>query len=62
MNANIVYSVAKALPKEEFQKLYALLKDDLQLKVPTTSKKKQKLISRAEADAFILKTVFNKKS
>ena len=61
MNANIVYSVVKALPLEEQERLFALLKKDM-LDVPKTKrKKKPKLITAAEADAYLLKHVFNKK-
>jgi len=61
MNANIVYSVVKALPFEEQERLFALLKKDM-LDAPNTKKKKKpKLITAAEVDAYLLQHVFNKK-
>jgi len=58
MNANIVYSVAKALPQEEQRKLLQLLEDDIR-STSIKKVKKEPLISRAEVDAYILKYVFN---
>ena len=62
MNANIVYSVVKALPREEQERLFALLKTDMLDAPKTKHKKKPKLITAAEVDAYLLKHVFNKKS
>jgi len=62
MTANIVYSVVKALPIEEQQRLYELLQKDMIESRKSKSKERLKLISDAEADAYLLKYVFNKKS
>lgn len=61
MNANIVYSVVKALPLEEQERLFALLKKDMLAPPSAKPKKKPKLITPAEVDAYLLKHVFNKK-
>ena len=61
MNANIVFSIVQALPQEEQLALLKLMQSSVQpsrLETP----KKDKLLSRAEADAFILRTVFNNKN
>ncbi|MBW2936795.1 hypothetical protein KXJ69_01675 [Aureisphaera sp. CAU 1614] len=62
MNANIVYSVAKALPAEELKKLYAMLDKDILKEKKASSVLRAKLITRGEADAYILKQVFNIKT
>ena len=61
MTANIVYSVVKALPPEEQRRLFALLQEDLLESPKIKSTKKPKLITDAEADAYLIKDVFNKK-
>lgn len=61
MNANIVYSVVKALPEEEQHRLFTMLQSDINTPTNRRVSKKKKLITRAEADAFILKHVFGKK-
>ena len=40
MDANDVYNVAQALPKEELKKLCIMLKIDLQPEIPKKKKKK----------------------
>tara|TARA_A100000171_G_C2139729_1_gene153943 strand:- start:3403 stop:3579 length:177 start_codon:yes stop_codon:yes gene_type:complete len=57
MNATIVFSIVQALPQEEQQALLKMMKSAVapsRLQPP----QKEKLLTRAEADAFILRTVF----
>lgn len=63
MTANDVYNVAKALPLEEFKRLYDILSKDLN-KIEMNKKprkKKLQLISDQEASDYILETVFKVK-
>jgi hypothetical protein len=57
MNANIVFSIVQALPLEEQRALLKMIKATVSNGGVPPSKNK-KLLSRAEADAFILRTVF----
>ncbi len=58
MKATIVFSIVQALPKEEQGALLKMMQDTVK---PSRVQppKKEKLLSRAEADAFILRTVFS---
>jgi hypothetical protein len=62
MTANIVYSIVQALPKEEQEILLQLIQKNASVEANATQKKKPKLITDAEADAYILRTVFKKKT
>tara|TARA_R100000935_G_scaffold15425_1_gene30754 strand:+ start:23165 stop:23341 length:177 start_codon:yes stop_codon:yes gene_type:complete len=57
MNATIVFSIVQALPQEEQQALLKMMKSAV-TPSPLQPPQKEKLLTRAEADAFILRTVF----
>ncbi|MCP4158868.1 MAG: hypothetical protein GY760_02235 [Deltaproteobacteria bacterium] len=59
MNAETVYTIAKALPAEEQKELLEMLKKDFAKK--SRNRKKQQLITNEEADRFLLENVFNVK-
>jgi len=63
MNAKVVYQVAKALPSEELDKLFELLKADIKTTyfTPPHNIKKQKIITNEKAIKYLLNTVFSKK-
>lgn len=58
MNSETVFIVAKALTHLEFEKLYLMMKIDLDKK--NIKKKKEKMISKEEAQLYLLRTVFSK--
>ena len=60
MNANVVYEVVKVLSKEEQTKLLNILMKSINNKSSKPGRKL--LISRGEADAYILRHVFGKKN
>ncbi len=57
MNATIVFSIVQALPLEEQQALLKMMKSTV-TPSPLQPPLKEKLLSRVEADAFILRMVF----
>ncbi len=57
MNANIVFSIVQALPMEEQRSLLKMMRVSVS-KGGGHPTKNEKLLTRAEADAFILRTVF----
>ena len=59
MNAHIVFSIVQALPQEEQRSLLKMMKTTVESS-KCNAPQKEKLLSRAEADAFILSTVFSK--
>jgi hypothetical protein len=59
MNSETVFIVAKALTDLEFEKLYLMLKIDLDKK-KNILKKKKKMITNEEAQLYLLRTVFSK--
>lgn len=61
MNAQVVYQVAKALPKEEQIMLYEMLQKELSINSLQKTKKKQPILTKEEAIQYLLKNVFNKK-
>ncbi|WP_299680663.1 hypothetical protein [uncultured Tenacibaculum sp.] len=61
MNAQVVYQVAKALPKEEQIVLYEMLQKELSVNSLQTTKKKQSVLTQEAAIQYLLKNVFNKK-
>ena len=61
MNAQVVYQVAKALPKEEQIALYEMLQKELSVNSLQTTKKKQSVLTQEAAIQYLLKNVFNKK-
>lgn len=60
MNADTVYQVAKALPKEEQKRLLDKLKDDFKPK-PLNRRKQKILMTKEDAREYLLKNVFGKK-
>ncbi|APG66324.1 hypothetical protein LPB136_13495 [Tenacibaculum todarodis] len=59
MDANIVFEIAKVLPREEQKKLLNMLKGNLIVKKKSKVKKK---LSDTETQKFLLRTVFNVKT
>lgn len=59
MDANIVFEIAKVLPKEEQKKLLNMLKGNLIVKKKS---KVKKILSDTETQKFLLRTVFNVKT
>jgi hypothetical protein len=59
MNSETVFIVAKALTDLEFEKLYLMIKIDLDKK-KNIKKKKKKMITNEEAQLYLLKTVYSK--
>ena len=60
MNAEIVYQVVKALPKEEQQLLFEKLKVDLFVADKFKKHKNKPLLSYDDALQYLLKNVFSK--
>lgn len=60
MNSEIVYQVAKALPKEEQMLLFEKLEKDFKI-FKKTRKKRRAVLTREEAIRYLLSHVFNKK-
>lgn len=61
MNAEIVYQVAKALPKEEQKLLFDKLKNDFNISPSFKKLKKEKLLSKEDAINYLLQHVFGNK-
>lgn len=61
MNAQVVYQVAKALPKEEQIALYEMLQKELSVNSLKKVKKKQSVLTKEAAIQYLLNNVFNKK-
>lgn len=60
MDAQVVYQVVKALPKEEQQLLYTMLQSDLFCFKNATNRKKRISFSDKDAVEFLIKNVFRK--
>ncbi len=60
MNANVVYQVVKALPKEEQTLLLDLLKKDCVV-VKRIKRGSKQILTKQEAFTYLLKNVFAKK-
>ena len=60
MNAEVVYQVAKALPKEEQKRLLEMLQKELGIKSFKIDKLKLPVLSKEEAIKYLLKNVFGK--
>lgn len=58
MDAPTVYTISKALPEEEFNKLFYLNKEDMKLRFP--KQKKQVLFTDEDAINYLIKNVFSK--
>ncbi|QXP63219.1 MULTISPECIES: hypothetical protein [unclassified Polaribacter] len=61
MNAEIVYQVAKALPKEEQRLLFDKLKKDFAIVSKPKKHKHKPLLSTEDALEYLLKNVFSRK-
>lgn len=60
MNAEVVYQVAKALPKEEQKRLFEMLQEEFIIKPSKIDKLKSPILSKEEAIKYLLKNVFSK--
>jgi hypothetical protein len=58
MDVPTVYTISKALPEEEFNKLFYLNKEDMKLRFP--KQKKQVLFTDEDAINYLIKNVFSK--
>lgn len=61
MNAQVVYQVAKALPKEEQKLLFEMLQKEFRLNTHKARKLNTPALTKEEATQYLLKNVFNKK-
>ncbi|GGZ72573.1 hypothetical protein [Algibacter mikhailovii] len=61
MTAQDVYNIAKALPKEEYIHLYAMLQGSLSTTQPNVIKKAT-LITDLQAQQYLLKNIFSEES
>lgn len=65
MNANDVYNIAKALPKEEFVKLYDMIRSEIDVSNPRNKKVKHKPTlpdySVDDSIKYLIENHFNKK-
>lgn len=59
MNSEIVYQVAKALPKEELVLLFEKLKKDF-ITIEKSNRKNNSKLTKEEAKEYLLSHVFNK--
>ena len=59
MNAEIVYQVVMALPKEEQKLLLNKLKNDFKISSKVNIPKKVKLLNKEDAINYLLKNVFS---
>lgn len=59
MNAEIVYQVVMALPKEEQKLLFDKLKNDFKISSKVNTQKKVKLLNKEDAINYLLKNVFS---
>ena len=59
MNAEIVYQVVMALPKEEQKLLFDKLKNDFKISSKINTQKKVKLLNKEDAINYLLKNVFS---
>lgn len=61
MNAQVVYQVAKALPKEEQKLLFEMLQKEFRLKMHKVKKLNTHILTKEDAIQYLLNNVFNKK-
>ena len=59
MNAEIVYQVIMALPREEQKLLLDKLKNDFKISSKVNTSKKVKLLNKEDAINYLLKNVFS---
>lgn len=58
MNAEVVYQVAKALPKEEQRLLFELLQKEFSINTLQIKKTKKAVLTKEDAIQYLLKNVF----
>ena len=58
MNAETVYTVFKALPQEERLKLYTMLKQDYDIELPKSNKRKTLEFSDSDALKYMYDNLF----
>ncbi|CAL2102883.1 conserved protein of unknown function [Tenacibaculum sp. 190130A14a] len=61
MNAQVVYQVVKALPREEQKALFELLQKEFSINTLQIKKVKKPVLTKEDAIQYLLKNVFNKK-
>ena len=61
LNAQVVYQVAKALPKEEQKLLFEMLQKEFRLKIHNVKKLDTHLLTKEDAIQYLLKNVFSKR-
>ena len=61
MNAQVVYQVAKALPKEEQKLLFEMLQKEFRLNIDNVKKLNASILTEEDAIQYLLKNVFSKK-
>jgi hypothetical protein len=61
LNAQVVYQVAKALPKEEQKLLFEMLQKEFRLNIHNVKKLNTHILTKEDAIQYLLKNVFNKK-
>jgi len=61
LNAQVVYQVAKALPKEEQKLLFDMLQKEFRFSIDNVKKLNTHIITKEEAIQYLLKNVFSKK-
>ncbi|WP_422090267.1 hypothetical protein [Tenacibaculum ovolyticum] len=62
MNAEVVYQVAKAIPKEEKKRLFEILQKEHRINSLQITKMKKPVLTKEEAIQYLLKNIFNKTS
>lgn len=61
LNAQVVYQVAKALPREEQKALFEMLQKEFGINTLQIKKMKKPVLTKEDAIQYLLKNVFNKK-
>ena len=62
MTAQDVHTIAKALPKEEYVRLYTIINEALKPLKPKTKNHKKPIISDFEAQQYLFKSIFSKEA
>ena len=61
LNAQVVYQVAKALPREEQNLLLEMLQKEFSLSLLSLKSEKKEVLTQEDAIEYLLKNVFNRK-
>ncbi len=61
LNAQVVYQVAKALPKEEQKLLFEMLQKEFRFNIHNVKKHNTHILTKEDAIQYLLKNVFTKK-